>query len=445
MTDIDPESYYNAARQLAFASRDTEQKLRDLDKNLTVSNSAGSYAPGGTTWGQNYDQAASDIFEVASTSAMAARELAYQIHQAGLNHANAENHNNPAANQPTPAPPQGTSLDINLHPSQYAAGGLQDTPEHWDLITGLVVHPWADSDPTRITQAGTDFGNWGRTTKINADTMKSFALLKWSDDEKKDPEVSGIIDEINNVHFALHDAGELGTYLETACKAVGTISDANRNDITFSLQLLYLISLSYEADRLALKKLPGFMQRWLEPAIDKLDEATKVAYASQIDAALKEINDKIAEAIGNCQGIYSTATGDVQFLSSILDRTPRNANPIRNRDDSDNRDAGKEGERRAGIPDGYTPKRVDIAGQAIYPDYVDDIDRQVVEVKNANKLDDRSINQIKLETAYAQSQGYSMILVTDHRTQINDPDIQHLIDTGQIQLVRKELDDNDDH
>jgi len=37
-----------------------------------------------------------------------------------------------------------------------------------------------------------------------------------------------------------------------------------------------------------------------------------------------------------------------------------------------------------------------------------------------------------------------MTLVVDHRTVINDPRIQAMIDSGQIQLIRKELDDNDD-
>lgn len=48
------------------------------------------------------------------------------------------------------------------------------------------------------------------------------------------------------------------------------------------------------------------------------------------------------------------------------------------------------------------------------------------------------------EAEYARQQGYTMTLVVDHRTQINDPQIQQMIDSGQIQLVRKELDDNND-
>ncbi|MFD6390422.1 putative toxin [Nocardia sp. NPDC060259] len=444
MTDIDPESYYNAARQLTGTSRDVERDLRALKSKLTVANSAGSYFPGGTRWGQNFDQAATDIFEVASTSAMAARELGYQVHWAGLNHAHAENNNNPKANQPTPAAQDGTTLKINLHPGEYAAGGQHDTPSNWDLLKGLVTRPWADSDPARITKAGTDFGEWGRATKRTADTMRNFAVLKWSAAEKADVEVSGIIDEINNVHTALHDSGELGTYLETACKSVGKISADNRALIVTSLNILRIILLSYEADKFALKRLPGFISGPMIRAIERLEEKTKKDYASAIDGLLNEINDNVDQAIGNCQGIYAAASGDVQFLSSILNRTPRNAQPIRNRDKDGNEDAGDRGEERAGIPLPAGRRGVTVNGDTIYPDYIDVGNKQVVEVKNANELDDRSIKQIKLETVYAQSQGYTMVLVTDHRTNINDPDIRHMIDTGQIQLVRKELDDNND-
>lgn len=38
-----------------------------------------------------------------------------------------------------------------------------------------------------------------------------------------------------------------------------------------------------------------------------------------------------------------------------------------------------------------------------------------------------------------------MTLVVDHRTQITDQEINHIIATGRIQLSRKKLDDNDDH
>lgn len=446
MSEPDPEAYYAAARELAYFSRDMEKTLRDLDTKLKVARSAGSYFSGGTKWAEGFDQAASDIFEVASTSAMAARELAYQVHQAGLNHAHAENDSHAGApSQPTPAAPQGTRLQINLHPAERAVGGLHDTPDRWDLLKGYVQRPWADSDPDRIIQAGTDFGAFGKDRKLAAESLLTWATIKWDTAARADPEVAGIIDEIKNVQYVMREAGELASELEPACSQVGTVSKSNRDDIKTSLILLWAILLSYEADKIAAKRIP-LVGDLLEEGIDQVIEATKKAYAKAIDDALKEISDTVDTAVtANCQSIYGLATSDVQLLSSILDRTPRQANPIRNRDDDDNEEAGAEGERRAGVPTNYKKRRVDVGNAWAFPDYIDDDNRQVVEVKNANQLSDRSVDQIKLETTWAQSQGYSMVLITDHRTKINNPDIQHLIDTGQIELVKMELDDNDDH
>ncbi|MCX4095812.1 hypothetical protein [Nocardia sp. alder85J] len=131
MSPVDPAAYYTAARELAAASLDMETALRTLDQKLLVARSAGSFAPGGAKWAEGFDQAAVDIFEVGSTSAMAARDLAVQIHTAGLNHAAAENESHSGApSQPTPPAPQGTGLDINLHPSQRAACSESTTKEN---------------------------------------------------------------------------------------------------------------------------------------------------------------------------------------------------------------------------------------------------------------------------------------------------------------------------
>lgn len=446
MSEPNPEAYYNAARQLALSSRYLERDLKDLDSKLEVNNSAGSYFSGGTRWAQNYDQAASDVFEAASTAAIAARELAYQVHQAGLNHANSENSNHPGAPlQPTPAAPQGASMEYDLHPAESSAGGLHDTPAHWDLVVGLVQRPWADSDPDRIAGAGTDFQSWGVSTGESGEMLRSFAVVKWSDDEKLDPEVEGIIDEINAVAWAIQDSGNLATYLNIACARVGTVSKSNRDDITFSLKLLWLIVNSYRADKLAAGRIP-FVGGVIERAIDEMIDVTKAAYAGRIDASLKAINDTVDQAIGNCRGINQTATSDARGLSSILDRTPRNTDPIRNRDFDDSQVASVEAEARAGMPARSEQERVLAPdGKFVVPEFIDRDNRQVYEVKNVNTLNSRSIAQIKSETLYAHSEGYSMILVTDHRTQITNPDILNLINTGQVEWVTKELDDNDDH
>lgn len=99
------------------------------------------------------------------------------------------------------------------------------------------------------------------------------------------------------------------------------------------------------------------------------------------------------------------------------------------------------------MPGNYKKRwvRVTVNGvpRIVEPDYIDRANKNVVEVKNTNEIRG-NYDQIAAETEWARQQGFTMTLVVDHRTVINDPRIQAMIDSGQIQLIRKELDDNDD-
>lgn len=90
------------AQKLCAASTSIEAKLRGLDDQLDVGQSAGTYSTGGPKWATSFDQSASDVFEVGSTTSIAARELGYQVHQAGLNWAHAENESQGGTDQPVP-------------------------------------------------------------------------------------------------------------------------------------------------------------------------------------------------------------------------------------------------------------------------------------------------------------------------------------------------------
>lgn len=176
-------------------------------------------------------------------------------------------------------------------------------------------------------------------------------------------------------------------------------------------------------------------------------ELNKVLYAQAMDSLMEGISGAVDMAAKSNTAIYTLATTSAEPLSSILDRTPRQTNPVRNRDETQNKQAGDEGERRAGIPEGAPKQEVEVKldGKpvAVVPDLIDTENQNVVEVKNTNEIRPYT-QQIRAEAEYAQQQGYTMTLVVDHRTQINDPQIQQMIDSGQIQLVRKELDDNND-
>jgi hypothetical protein len=446
VTSITPESYYHVAAKLCDASKAIEDKLRNLDGTLDVGQSAGTYATGGPVWATSFDQSASDVFELGSTTSIAARELGYQVHQAGLNWAEAENAGSGGHGQPTPPRPQGSGLSTNLHPTSHAVGGTHEKPDHWDLIAEYVTKDWADCQEGKIGTAGTNFANFGTERKTAAQTLFSDVTRIFTKDaEDQSPEIEGMVGEVANVCQALNDTGDAAAALAAACAEVHRVADIDKSTGRTSLQILNGILISYEIDKAGTYLVP-----WgglLRAQIDKIIEVNKVLYAQGMDRLIEGINGTVDTAASSNKGIYAMATSSTQLLSSILDRTPRQTHPVRNRDQTQNKQAGDEGERRAGIPEG-TPKQevtVTLDGHpvTVVPDQIDERNSNVVEVKNTNEIRPYT-EQIRAEAEYAKQRGFTMTLVVDHRTQINDPQIQQMIDSGQIQLVRKELDDNDD-
>lgn len=127
-------------------------------------------------------------------------------------------------------------------------------------------------------------------------------------------------------------------------------------------------------------------------------------------------------------GIHARATGSAQLLSAIMDRTPRQTNPVRNPANQQNMQAGDEGERRAAMLDGV-PKQSVTENEhpvTVVPDLIDHRNQNVVE--NTNEIRPYPTQQIRAEAENAHQRGYTMTLLVDHPTQINDPQIQQMID-----------------
>ncbi|MFF0532799.1 putative toxin [Nocardia amikacinitolerans] len=451
MTTVDSDDYYLVARKLIEASRTLETDLLDLDDGLDISRSAGLYPYGGPQWAKSFDQSLSDAFEAGGLGAIAARELGYLIHLGGNNLDVSENNSHNGPRFDPPKPPNGASLTTSPPISQLSVGGDEENPTFWSLVDDFVTKVWADCDEARIGTVGDQLNTYGTKKNQLANTLYTEVTGAFPEAaQAEDPVLDAYVDDVANVCTAIAATADAATYLSFACKGVAETAKSAKDDCRTSLRLLAAIVASYEADKIPTYILPGGsrMRRNLDRAI----EMNKRAYAAVIDARLGNIETKVTEAVGSNTGIYGMVTEGTRVLSSILDRTPRNTDPVKFRDEQQNKAAGDEGERRAGI-DPYGPKRkvfVDVTmpdgtiqTQGIIPDRIDDDTQQVTEVKNTNEINPDK-QQILAETQWAKENGYTMTLIVDHRTQINSPEIQALIDSGQIQLIRKELDDNND-
>lgn len=444
MTSADSEIYYGVADKLLAASLNLEEDLRRLDKQLDIANSAGRYWYGGRAWGQSFDQTLSDSFEAGSLAAMAACELGKQVHTAGQNLDRSENNSHPGSPVPVPDTPRGTTLVRNLRPTEFSIGSGEGDPDRWDLVKDLVTKPWADCDEGRIATTGTKLSEFGTKESAFANRLYLDITALCTDavrDEDK------ILDEYvgDAVHVcrAIAASADAAQYLAIACTQVAEFITAAKDDCRTSLGLLWGIVGSYELDKIAARRLPKGDA--LVRELDELIKSNKETYAAAISARLGEIEPKVSDAVASNGAIYNLVTDQTKGLSEIIGRTPRSTKYISEGDRSvSNKEAGDEGERRAG----YDPKShkrkitiIDNSGNPhiSYPDHIDEENRQLIEVKNTNDIAGNT-QQLQIQEQWARDNGYTMVLIVDHRTVINDPVIQGYIDTGQIQLIRKELD-----
>ncbi|WP_416566163.1 putative toxin [Nocardia testacea] len=441
MGNIDPEAYFKAAARLVLASNTIDAALRELDGKLDVTGSAGKHEAG-VLWSTSYDQSASDVFELASLCAMAARELGYQVHHFGLLHAESEAANDPAAGPYTPPPPpQGTSMTTAMHPTEISAGGDDGTPDHWEYIADRVKKRWPDPDYTRTAEAGKYFEAFGTAADTNSYAL--FNEVKTHLYEQTEPEVDTILQDLQYLATAYRDTGFVAKALKPACDEVTAKTDLECQQARAVLNSLHATMVALDIAEVGAHTNPPPAGQLNQRAIDLQREAALNRAVSDFETLMTELEGYVRTAIDSNKGIYTTATTSSALLRPILGRTPRKTDPIHNRDHNDNREAGDRGEERAGIPPG--PKEdIVVNGRERTPDLIDHNNEQVTEVKNKNKIDGDDTQQITDYLDYANSQGYSVVLVTDHRTQLT-PEVQKLVDEGRITLVRKELDDGDGH
>lgn len=448
-----PQWYYDVAKKLIEASKKVDDDLVALDGKLNVAQSAGTYSTGGPRWATFYDQAASDTFELSSLSAMAARELGEDIHESGLALAHAENASSggEGAQDPTPTvPTNGTTITMARHPKERSSGATEENPEHWELLDGYLKKQWANCNEGKIQSAGTAFGEYA-TSRTNV------AVTLWNDvthiftpelDNEKTgaPGVPGMLDEVAAVCRGINTSGTtLATNVASACKQFHFTAAADKKGVKDALKLLWMLLQIFDINKKIADRLPKGSKE-AKAAIDATVEAMKKDFADKIDKALQAISDKVGEIADSGKGVYNVSSEASRDLTNILGFEPRQTHPVRNTDGTDNNARGEEGEIRAGV-DRSKQRRVTVVynGQnsTVVPDLIDDQNRQVVEVKNQNDISDsRDVEQIKKELEYAKQHGYTMTLIIDHRTQIKNADIKALVDSGQIQVTRQLLDEN---
>ncbi|MBT0567098.1 putative toxin [Williamsia sp. CHRR-6] len=418
-------------RTLSVGLSELVSKLRrDL---RDVPNSAGHHMSAGHSWATAYDQAASDVFEAISLTAVAADNLGTLVHSAGSERMRVQNLNTPGRpDAAAPALAQGSGITTAIHPEFRSTGGRNDPPDTWHLIEDRVTKKWADCDVDKIRTAGEAWtaGAAGVSRLVQAVPGPNGA----PDPPPEVPKIDAAVDRVCRV---LDEVVVWGNAIATACAETQSKSDLERRQITAVLQAANIVIAVL--DSLPGGPLPQFVSMF---AVDRYKEQA----ARDVATLLTELDGFVGTAVSSLEGI--TGAGNVTNLiqlnlSPMLGRYARPDKPISGNTNFARR--GAEGERRAGIPPGYKktrvyPKNPRRKGGYRYPDFIDRDQGQVTEVKNVN--DTRaSDDQIADEAQWAEEQGYTMTLIVDHRTVLS-PDVVRLESEGDITVVRMELDDN---
>ncbi|WJR33499.1 putative toxin [Mycobacteroides immunogenum] len=443
--DVDPQWYYDVAGKLFSAGNTALEDIGNLHKSLDVAQSAGTYKTGGPRWATFYDQAATDTYELASLSQMAATELGFLIKQAGDNHAKAEEASNPGGPTGGASGATGVTPIILSQPfqPQLCVGATEaTTPDRWDLIKEYVQEEWANCSEGRIATAGGHFAQFGAQQPAKAMLMWAQVLAIFTPERQKFDEIKAFMAEVEHVRNGIGKSGTpLAVTLAAACAAFGAVAAVSK---TSSKALLLLLEAELEiiskAKTLA-KVLPNSKE--IIRNLNDREKDIKKATAEAIDKLMKLVDTAADKAAEQGQGFYNTSSETAGALRDILGFIPRQIEPVRDTDGEENNARGADGERRAGIDKNTKPYTVKIGSGktvTVIPDSIDDENRQVIEVKNANEVR-KSREQILGELEVAKQKGYSMVLIVDHRTVINDRVIQAKIDSGEIHLVRKMLDE----
>lgn len=444
MTDVDPQWYFDAATAVRAVSVNLANGLTDLQNKLNVANSAGNHMSAGHTWATKYDQAASDVFEAISLTSMAADNLGAMIHAAGAERVRVQNTNSPGKpDVDVPALPPGGGLEMSIHPPFRSTGGLNDPPENWDLIEGIVSKKWADCDVDKIRIAGE---SWMASYRGIQDAQLS---LSWTPNDTPDApaEVAKINTAVANIVTMLEKATQWSIAIGHACNSVQAKSDSTRQSITgfLSTMKFMLATLNTGSSGPA-----GQMNETIAKERAKLDTAEWVdVKLEELDKAVQSTTDEKFTMINTAPSSMTTPTENVttavgKYLTPLLGREARPQVPVQG--NQRNRARGNEGERRAGIDPATGKQRIypqNPVGKPKYriPDGRNAITKQITEVKNVNEIRGKDSQQITDEANWAADNGYTMTLVTDHRT-ILSQDVQKLVSEGKITVVQMELDEN---
>lgn len=328
-------------------------------------------------------------------------------------------------------PPEGP-VEVGAYSHRSAEGGDNaDLPDLWNLIQdhaeGIF---WPNADTGTLGEASS-------TWHAKANTIRG--LTSYCDNalehlaDQHSPEIPLARDALRELSTCIEDVADGMQACADECSDYADDIEERREQIQDILQQLAIEAGLSVAAGVAL----SFVTFGLGAAGGAALATSRILSAVNairivVSAALKY---KAIRSLANVTVKIARARSKLQKMANA--RKARFARWRRKRKWKKIRKKGKRGEDRAGIV--KNTERIEApSGKAKYriPDELDHADEVIGEVKNVKHLD--YTHQLRDFMDYAQRNGYTFRLFVDRRTQLS-PELQDLVDSGAIQLIRKRL------
>ncbi|MCU1646871.1 MAG: hypothetical protein JWN03_7146 [Nocardia sp.] len=255
MVTVNPQAFYDAAKQLSDHANDLATARTELTTALAVTGSMAGSTDSAKQWATGYDTRASTAADTASRLVHSSNHLSYLIAIAGHNHAlanyNADTNPNKGKAPDKPSDPAYNATVVNwVHPPAAGGPGQGLETSIPNLLESIGV-PVPDGNTDKLKTAADAWHKYANSDAVShAQLIISSAMAKIN--EIDSPEVVDIIDQLDTLRSSAGDV-ETATYnLEVDCHNHKYKLDEMRKEIRDAVrEVIVMIDESLALDILA--------------------------------------------------------------------------------------------------------------------------------------------------------------------------------------------------
>lgn len=289
---VDPAEYAAAASQLSHVGEDAASAVITLVGVLEGSSGMAGSDPAGTSWAQEYDEAAKAALSASEGLVSAAGQVARLLHASGDNHSRADASSTAGGGDASmPAAPAPPDMSQPVVPS--AAGGSGGGPFGWSLVQGAVGYVWPNGHQDRLLAAEAAWSAAAGGLGHAAGPVPAAAARVQA---QQSPETAAASAVCSQVGSELGELSGVFTQIGQSCGQYATSLDHAHHEIISELKELVIETAAIEAG--------GAVLAFFTAGLDEI--AAQAAVAARIAMVAAKIR-RIIEALIEAARVVATA------------------------------------------------------------------------------------------------------------------------------------------